>query len=154
MKEIYSELFLGAGRELQLAACALMVGGIMGIVYDIFRAIRLAIAHNRWAVMLEDIIFTLFFGIIYYTFSVELTKGSMRFFVLVGMLLGLAIYLDSVGRIINGISLRVLKSLRKLMVGLVKIAKKICQKLCGMPFFHKLTKKSAGTSCRTEQGDV
>lgn len=154
MKDIYGELFLGTGRELQLAVYALITGAAMGAVYEIFRTIRQTISHNRWAVMIEDVIFTLLFGTVYYAFSVELTKGVMRFFVLVGMLLGFGIYLDSLGRLIFGIAKRALKPLKMFLGKLAKMLKKICGDLCGVPFFHKQTKKSSETSCRTEQCDV
>lgn len=154
MKDIYSELFLGVGREFQLALYALAVGAAMGAIYDLFRIVRLSIKHNRLVVMAEDVLFTLLFGMVYYTFSVELTKGAMRFFVFIGMLLGFGIYLDSLGRIIFAISARIIK-LAKMFIGrIVKIAKKIYSNLCVTPFFHKQTKKPAETSCRTEQGDV
>lgn len=154
MNDIYSELFFGTGRELRLAVYSVITGAVMGAVYEIFRTIRQGIRHNKWAVMIEDVIFTLLFGIVYYAFSVELTKGVMRFFVLLGMLIGFAIYLDSLGKLLYGIIKRVLKPLKFFSGELSKLLKKFCLDLCGLPFFHKQTKKSCKTSCRIEQGDV
>lgn len=154
MNDIYSELFLGTGRELRLAVYAVITGIFVGAVYEIFRTLRQTVRHNRWAVMAEDVIFTLIFGMVYYTFSVEMTKGVMRFFVLLGMLIGFAIYLDSLGKIFAGIIKKALAPLKILFAKLSELSKILRQNLCGLPFFHNQTKKSRKTPCRTESDDV
>lgn len=82
---------------------AAVVGAFLGAVFDILRVIRITLPHKSWMVFIEDFLFVLFFGGVFFCFSVEMLEGSFRLYVLVGMVAGFGIYLLTLGRIISGI---------------------------------------------------
>ncbi len=105
--------FVGVMDELKLFGLAALVGAVVGAVYDLLRVLRITFPHRFAAVFAEDLLFTLFFGMVYFCFSVEMLEGELRLYILVGMLAGFAIYLMSLGRIISGIFRAVANVIRK-----------------------------------------
>lgn len=93
-------IFFGTVNELKISLAALLLGGFLGSVYDLFRALRKTVKHNAVAVALEDIAFCLFFGFFFYCFSLSLCAGELRGFVLTAMLVGFVIYIYTLGIII------------------------------------------------------
>ncbi len=94
--------FTGVMGELKIFGLAIIVGAVLGAVYDILRVLRITIPHKFWAVFVEDFLFVIFSGFVWFCFSVELLEGELRLYVIVGMLAGFAVYLLTLGRIISG----------------------------------------------------
>lgn len=105
--------FVGVMNELKLFGLAVLIGAVIGAVYDILRVLRITFPHRFAAVFAEDLIFTLFFGMVYFCFSVEMLEGELRLYILVGMLAGFTIYLLSLGRIISGVFRKAANILRR-----------------------------------------
>ena len=105
--------FVGVVGELKLFGLAFLTGAVIDAVYDILRILRITFPHRFAAVFAEDLLFTLFFGMVWFCFSVELLEGELRLYVLVGMLTGFAAYLLSLGRIITGIFRKTVNIFRK-----------------------------------------
>ncbi len=143
----YDGMFLGVHEEAHLIVLSLMAGAVLGAVYDILRAARLSVKHNTAAVLVEDLIFVVLFGTVYYAFCVELLEGRMRAFALAGFSAGFAVYILTLGRIVCGALSAALETLVKILGLLVKTFKKPIKHLCGLPFLSKLKKKTSKTSC-------
>ncbi|MCD7846481.1 MAG: spore cortex biosynthesis protein YabQ [Oscillospiraceae bacterium] len=94
--------FLGVLGELRMLGLAAVVGALLGAVFDILRVFRMSFPHRAWMVFLEDFLFVWFFGMVFFLFSVEMLEGSLRFYVIAGMIAGFGIYLLTLGRIISG----------------------------------------------------
>lgn len=122
--------FFGTAYELKLVGLSLLLGAVLGSVFDLFRAVRLAIKHGDVAVFFEDAVFFFLFGMSFYSFCVSLCGGALRAFVFACMALGFAIYLLLPGRAVS-------KILAVALATLVKIIKKAISVLCGLPFFVK-----------------
>ncbi len=105
--------FTGVLEELKMLGLAAVVGAVLGAVFDLFRVLRISLPHKSWMVFLEDFLFTLFFGAVFFCFSVEMLEGKLRLYVLAGMMLGFGIYLSTLGRIISGFFRLVANILRK-----------------------------------------
>ena len=151
---VETDLFLGTGREAALLAYAFMTGVVLGSVSDVLRALPLSVRHCRAAVAVEDAVFTLFFGAVYYIFCVELLEGMPRLFVLVGMAAGFVLYLISLGRIICGILSTVFGMLKKLFHPLLTLLKKLTKYLCGLTVFKRVEKNYKKTLAQTKDNDV
>ncbi len=101
--------FTGVLGELRMFGLAVLVGMVLGAVYDIFRIFRISLPHRSVAVFIEDFIFVLFSGMVYFCFSVEMLEGALRLYVAIGMIAGFGIYLLSLGRIISGFFRKLVK---------------------------------------------
>ncbi len=105
--------FMGVVGELNIFGLAIVVGAVLGAVYDIPRVLRITIPHKFWAVFVVDFLFVILSVYVWYCFSIELLEGELRLYVIVGMLAGFAIYLLTLGRIISGFFRLMANILRK-----------------------------------------
>lgn len=120
--------FFGTAYELKLVGLSVLLGVVLGSVFDLFRALRLAIKHNDVVVFFEDAVFAFIFVMSFYSFCVSLCGGALRGFVFVCMALGFAAYILLPGRVVSDILAVAIRTL-------VKIIKKAISVLCGLPFF-------------------
>lgn len=93
-------IFLGTSAELHLTLAALLLGGFLGSVYDLLRALRRTVKHHPKVVAAEDVAFCLLFGAGYYCFCLSLCGGALRGFILIAMLIGFLVYIYTLGIII------------------------------------------------------
>lgn len=89
----------GIALETEIFLLSVLLGGGMGIVYDFLRILRTLIKHGKIVTFAEDFFYMLLFGFALFTFSTGLT-GSVRYFSLVGMILGCVIERYAIG---NGV---------------------------------------------------
>ncbi len=125
--------FFGTAYELRLMGLSALLGAVLGSVFDLFRAFRLAIKHSDVAVFFEDALFFFIFGMSFYSFCTALCGGALRAFALIGMSAGFLMYILLPGRFVSQI-------LATSLATLVKIIKKATKLLCGLPFFKKRCK--------------
>jgi len=102
-----------------LFSCA--VGAILGVVYDVFRIIRIAF-NSKWiSVFFQDFIFCIFSAVsvillVYYTNS-----GIVRWFSLFGCFLCFVLYHMTVGILIMFVSRKIIDFIKKVLKFLKKI---------------------------------
>ena len=125
--------FLGTSTELRLFWLSIILGAVLGSIFDILRALRQSIKHSDAVVFIEDALFFSLFGICFYSFCTEMCSGALRTFILFGMSIGFLVYILLPGRVIKEI-------LATCMSTVVKICKRILSVLCGLPFFKSKQK--------------
>lgn len=151
-EDIIASRFFGTSREVILFLGALLLGAVLGAVYDILRALRMTFRHSYLAVFAEDFVFALLFGLAFYSYCTELTRGQLRFFVIAGMALGFAAYILTVGRITSGIAGAIVKFVKSVFMRLGKLLKKMVGILCGVPFFASEDEKMSEKPCTDGDG--
>lgn len=81
-----------------------LLGIPCGIIFDIFRTVRIIIPHkNSWLVIVEDIIFLFLCSVIILIYVSILPDRDFRFLYVLGELLGFILYFTTVGNFIIGI---------------------------------------------------
>jgi len=93
---------------------AVALGILLCAVYDVFRIIRIAFGARHIAVFVEDLIFSLIALILTFVFVITFNNGEVRFFVLIGELLGFTIYYFTVGRAVMKLSKAIINLIKKL----------------------------------------
>lgn len=81
----------------------ILVGAIMGVVFDFFRALRRNGNTRNIMVYLQDIIFWFMVAVIIITSSFMLNNGELRGYMLIGYLLGAFLYLLMLSCYVKGI---------------------------------------------------
>lgn len=76
---------------------SLGVGFLLGILYDVFRAIRLSLTKSRTATIIFDILYFFTFGFLSYIFILALNKGEIRSYIIIGEIIGAVFYYFSFG---------------------------------------------------------
>lgn len=79
---------------------AMLVGGLLGAVYDLFRISRLTFGGGRVGIFFQDLVFFLFCTIVTFLFLVVDNSGEIRAFLLVGELLGALLYFFTLGKLV------------------------------------------------------
>ena len=115
---------------------SLGVGFLLGILYDVFRAIRLSLTKSRTATIIFDILYFFSFGFFSYIFILALNKGEIRSYIIIGEIIGAVFYYFSFGIV----AIR----LTDKFVAIIKKIKKIIFTVISLPFklLHRLFYKS------------
>lgn len=79
---------------------SILTGAVLGVVYDIFRILRIACPPKKIAIIVQDVIFALICIITTLMFFQFFTNGALRFFVLIGEFLGFLLYYLTIGVIV------------------------------------------------------
>ncbi len=93
------DYIFGLQYETKLFMLSFLVGLVFGAVYDLLRIVRIVKKHHKTVVFIEDFAFVVFCAFWYFLFSTDLARGQIRLFVLIGMFIGFAVYLLTVGSI-------------------------------------------------------
>lgn len=90
----------------EIRAFLIMVGAgfIIGLLYDIYRWVWLAKHPRSWHKDLGDLIFSLFASTIAITLLFYSNWGQLRFYIFIGMGLGIILYIKVVKGIITRLS--------------------------------------------------
>lgn len=91
------ETFFNVSEETRLFLLCAVLGAVLGIAYDVFRAVRALIPHRPVFVALEDIVFFCLWGIELAAFSTGPGRGAFRFYFFAGNALGFALYYFTLG---------------------------------------------------------
>ena len=106
-----------------------IVGILLGFIFDIFRALRKSIKNSTVATNIEDILFVIISFIIIAMVVQIVSKGELRFYILLGIILGILIYFLSVSKYIITGETWILKSIIKILKSIynffIKFLKKI-----------------------------
>lgn len=96
------ETFFSVHEELTLFGLSCLFGGLLGVVYDVFRTLRVMFPHRGWMVFAEDAVFLGIYGIFLSAFASAASRGELRFYFVIGNAAGFALYLATVGSIVIG----------------------------------------------------
>jgi len=88
---------------------SIVLGLICGLIYDVFRLLRIAFRCGAILVFLTDIIFWLLCAFLTYSFLLCFTDGTVRFYVLIAAAAGFIIYLLTIGKLTRKVFLFVFK---------------------------------------------
>lgn len=84
-------------EQISVVAYSVVLGAILGIIYDIFRTIRLFIDPKNLGMFIQDVIYFLLSGLITFLFVLIFNFGESRFYILAGEAVGWCAYHISVG---------------------------------------------------------
>lgn len=115
------EYLSGIAVQTQLFLYAFGFGFVLGILYDIFRIIRLIFSGGRGAVFAADILYLAVCMLLTFYFALVLNSGQLRGYVAAGEILGWLVYYFSFGSIAVRISNRIINAGKKLLRGTARL---------------------------------
>lgn len=116
-------------EELQKLGLMIGFGTAMAVIYDVFRILRRIIPHNFVAVSAEDLIFWLCLSIHAFYFILLVNDGEFRLYFILGILLGVFVYRETLSRLIMFITEFIVGKIRKIVRFILKkISKRIKMK--------------------------
>lgn len=108
-------------EQLTIFISSLGLGFLLGILYDILRALRLSLTKSKGALIFFDILYFLLFGFCTFLFILALNKGEVRFYIIAGELIGAIFYYISFGIAVIKITDHAVKLLRQFYAFLFKV---------------------------------
>ena len=99
---------------------AVTLGFFIGLYYEIFRFLRLALPHTSLLVGIEDLLFFLPVTLTFLFFCYAFSDGVIRWFSLIGTFLGFLLYLLTLGKLLLFFSDKILSLVRKILKGIYR----------------------------------
>lgn len=130
---------------------SLGVGFLLGILYDVLRALRLSFTKGKIPIVIFDLLYFFAVAFFSYLFILATNKGEVRSYIIIGELLGAVFYYFSLGIAVIKLTNRFVSFLKRVYSFLFKIIsfpfriiKRAFLKIFGkiFTFFEKSEKKS------------
>lgn len=93
------ESFFTVSEQLKLFLLSCLFGVPIGIVFDVFRTLRIIFPHGKIIVMLEDILFFAMYGVFLMSFTIATARSEFRVYFCIGNFIGFVLYYFTVGNI-------------------------------------------------------
>lgn len=100
--------------------CSLFSGLGLGVLYTIFKCIRVAFGNRKIPTVICDITYMLLFTLITFLFSTGFTDGFVRYYVVAGELIAVLIYKFTLGLLFDKLFILSLRLFRKISAFLQK----------------------------------
>lgn len=91
---------------------SLLLGMGLGLFYDVFRILRIALPHRTIAVAMEDLVYWTSAAFLTFFFFFYTDGGRIRIYLLVGEAIGFIFYYFTLGAVIVGATRRIIAALR------------------------------------------
>ena len=124
-----------AGNQTYLFIVFTIVGIIIGILFDIFRILRKSFKTNDIVTYIEDFLFWILTGIIILFSMYKFSNGELRFFMIVGIIIGTLMYMITFSKYIIKISVFIINIIKRIIIYPFNIMKKILKKIIFRPIF-------------------
>ncbi len=92
-----------------------LLGIGLGMLYDLFRILRLIIPSGKIISFVEDIIYFLLCGVISFAFLLAVNNGIVRGYLLIGEFLGAALYYFTLGKLIYRVADKLILFFKKFL---------------------------------------
>lgn len=114
-------MYIDIKLDLMNFGMALIIGFLMGALFDIYRAIRWNTSPRKTVGYLEDIVFWIVIAIVFFMLLVRTTDGVLRGFVFIASFIGAIIYFLILSRRILPIFVHIFKLIFKLINEIIKL---------------------------------
>lgn len=127
----------GLAEQTRIFLYALGFGFLLGILYDVFRTLRLIISRSRGFILFMDLLYFALCAFLTFCFILVVDSGRVRAYVALGEILGWLIYYFSFGSIALKVSNAVVVLFKRFTSALFKPIKRIFNRI-----FRKMEKFS------------
>lgn len=110
-------------------AASLILGALLGIVFEVFRTVRSLFGGGTVAVFIQDVVFWIISSFVVYIFFLIFTKGTVRYFVLIGAFLGFTVYMKTIGKFTAFLFRQIFRPIKFAVQQLIKLAKLLSKRI-------------------------
>lgn len=108
-------------QQLSIFVAALGLGFLLGVLYDVVRAIRLSLPRSKIATIFFDLLYCFLIGLATFLFILALNKGEIRFYIIAAEFIGATFYYVSFGIAVIKITNKAVAILKRLYSFIFKI---------------------------------
>lgn len=114
-------MILSMSNQAMIFFTTILVGFVIGFIYDLFRVIRKIIKHPNLLIQIEDILYWIFVSIIMFYVMFSKNYGEIRAFSIVGAFLGMIFYFFTISRLFINVSMIIVEFLKKVIMVIIEI---------------------------------
>lgn len=118
----------GLAAQTKIFLYAFGFGFLLGILYDIFRTLRMIISRSKGFVLFMDLLYFAVCTFLTFCFVLAVDSGRIRIYVAAGEILGWLVYYFSFGAIAMQVSNSVVLFFRKIFSTVFKPVRRIAEK--------------------------
>ncbi len=126
------EYIQGLPTQTGLFLFSLGFGFLLGILYDVFRTLRMIIGSSEKLIFAADLLYFLICGVLSFFFILVTDEGRLRFYTVLGEALGWMIYYFSFGTVAMKLSASAVRAVKKLISLIFKPIKFILRKIIAL----------------------
>ena len=112
--------FISASPPVTQFFQSILLGALLGVLYDVFYAIRALFPRRKQPHIALDLLYFLLFGILLFNYLLMESAGRLRYFIVLGVIAGWVIYHNTISRITIRFLNWLFGLLRKLLKFLVR----------------------------------
>lgn len=121
---------------------SILLGSILCLIFDGFRVLNAVLKINLKRIFFEDVFYFILSALITFTYILVVNMGEIRFYIILGEIIGWIIYRISIGKFVYKAALNAVKFLIKWVSKIknyiiLKIPKEKLKKLTGKTEFVK-----------------
>lgn len=124
---------------------SIIFGIFLGLLYDIFRIVRLLASWKNISIFFQDILYFFISGIFTFIFILCYNQGIIRFYIFIAIFLGWTLYHFTIGKIVYSMSARIICIFNKIFIKVYRIIvppiKRIISKIIDIFCIKKLLYK-------------
>jgi len=105
---------------------SLCFGVALGVIYDLFRIIRVAFPMGKIIVFIEDLLFLISAGLFSFIFILTVNSGRIRIFLLIAAAIGFILYYFTIGKLILKSAQSIIKIIKFILSKILSPFAKIC----------------------------
>jgi len=113
-------MFEPISANLSLLSSFTVLGFFLAAFYEIIRIIRLFKLQSNLIVGITDFLFLSLAAVVTFAYSIELGNGRFRWFYILGLVFGAAVYFLTVGRVISLASNFIVKCVKRFLAIILK----------------------------------
>ncbi|MBQ8057201.1 MAG: spore cortex biosynthesis protein YabQ [Ruminococcus sp.] len=100
---------------------SILFGVILSTLYDTVRVLRFMGFTKLWQIILTDVVYFFFCGVLTFLFSLPFNNGSVRYFVIFGEAVGFILYRFTLGEFMSKVYCFLISVIRKIFEKSLKI---------------------------------
>lgn len=112
----------------------ILVGFLIGILFDIFRISRRTFKTSNIVTNIEDVLFWILSGLLFIFSLFKFNNGNIRVYILVGLIIGISIYMLIFSKIVINTLVKIVTIIKRIISYFIKIL------LCPINFLVKILK--------------
>lgn len=109
-----------AGQTIRFLS-SIALGAGVGLLYDIFRILRIAVPHKTFVIALEDMLYWTMAAFVTFLFFFCSDKGRIRLFLLIGEAIGFILWYFTLGALLIRVAKKVIAVVKWIFVWLYRI---------------------------------
>lgn len=100
---------------------SIIYGAALSLIYDIIRSVRRVVSHKNLFIAIEDFLYWMFWACTVISMIYTYNNGALRSYVILGLLIGCALYLLLLSRLLLFLLTFLMKELHKSLVFILRI---------------------------------